>query len=81
MLVGVYGLCAEMGKRNQNFGNLKLPGLRDQLFLRRKLVWILENKIDGEKKLRKQILQVDNRWKKVGVTEAIQFDLRKNWEN
>jgi hypothetical protein len=68
-----------MRKRNQEFANWRLPGLRDQLFLRRKLVWVLD--IEGEKSLRTKIPQVDNRWKKVKDTPAIQFDLRKNWGN
>jgi hypothetical protein len=66
-----------MLERNQNFHNHALLHTRDGLFLRQKLVWVLENV--GEKLLKKKILEVDKRWKKERAT-AIIFDLKENWE-
>jgi hypothetical protein len=66
-----------MKRKHQNFTNPKLPTLRDEIWLRRKVVWILEGKRQAS--LKNRILQDDARWKQLGKT-AIKFDLRSNWD-
>ena len=66
-----------MRKKNQNFTNPKLPTLRDDIVLRSKVVWTLEGKTQAA--LKKRILKDDKRWKQLGKTPAIKFNLRSNW--
>jgi hypothetical protein len=67
-----------MRTKNQNFTNPKIPTLRDDLWLRSKVVWVLEGK--KQEVLRDAMLKDDDRWKRIKKT-AIKFDLRSNWEN
>ena len=77
MVAGVYGLCAQMSERNQDFHNISFLHIRNRLLDRPKLVWVFLDS-DVEQRLKKKILEVDKRWKNIKKT-AIQFDLRKNW--
>ena len=79
MVAGVYGVCAQMSERSQDFHNFSFLHIRNKLLLRQKLVWSLDH--DREKVLRKTIVEHDNRWKKVKDTPAIKFDLKENWQN
>jgi hypothetical protein len=79
LVAGLYGLCAHMSERNQDFHNHHFLHLRENLFLRKKLAWVLD--VEAEKDLMKKILQVDTRWKKIKNTHAIIFDLKKEWES
>ena len=76
MIAGVYGLCAQMKMRNQEFTNFELPNLRDELLQRTKLVWSLS--WESEKILKPAILKFADGWKTKGPN-AIKFELHKNW--
>ena len=76
MIAGVYGLCAQMKMRNQEFTNFELPDLRDELLQRTKLVWSLN--VESEKILKKSILKFADGWKKEEAN-AIKFELHENW--
>lgn len=64
-----------MKKKKQEFMNYTYPDLRDELFLRRNIVWRLDS--PAEKPFRDIIPSVDKRWKK--DQNAIIFSLKKNW--
>jgi hypothetical protein len=74
-MAGVYGLCAEMKKKKQEFMNYTYPNLRDELYLRQYIVWSLDLKF--EKPYKHSIPTFDKRWKK--LKNAVKFCLKDNW--
>jgi hypothetical protein len=64
-----------MTKKKQEFMNYTYPDLRDELYLRRNIVWSLD--LQAEKPYRGIIPDIDNRWKK--EKNAIKLSLKKNW--